>query len=79
MLEVKRAMSHPQSSCQGRSVNLLKLELEHLYAKRSAVDAAIRALQGFRSYSPARLEAVPADVNLEFCPKPCNLTTCRRA
>lgn len=60
-------------------MNLLRLELEHLYAQRSAVDAAIRALQGFRSYSPTRLEAGQASANLELRSKPCNLTSCRHA
>jgi hypothetical protein len=72
-------MSHLRSSCRERSVNLLKLELEHLYAQRSAIDAAIRALQSFRSFPPPHSDSIPPDVNLEFRPEPCNLTTCRRA
>jgi hypothetical protein len=72
-------MSHLRSSCQGRSVNLLQVELEHLYAQRSAIDAAIRALQIVRSFPSPHREPVPADVNLEFRTRPCNLTTCRRA
>jgi hypothetical protein len=71
-------MRYLRSSCQGRSANLVRLELEHLYAQRSALDAAIRALQVFSSFSPNNTER-PADINLEFHPSPCNLTTCRRA
>ena len=71
-------MRYLRSSCQGRSVNLARLELEHLYAQRSALDAAIRALQVVSSFSPKNTES-PADINLEFDPRPCNLTTCRRA
>jgi hypothetical protein len=72
-------MSHLRSSCRNRSVNLLRLELEHLYAQRSAVDAAILALQGFRPVSPTFLEHRRAENNLDFNPKPCNLTNCRNA
>ena len=73
-------MPHARSSCRGRNVNLLRCELEELYAQRSAVDEAIRALQGIRSASLTLAE--PAKVSrdsLEFRQKPCNLTSCRVA
>ncbi len=60
-------------------VSMLKIELEHLYAQRSAVDAAIRALQGIRSVPLTHLESPIQDSSLEFRPKPCNLTNCRSA
>ncbi len=72
-------MPHARSSCRGRFVNLLKLELEHLYAQRSAVDAAISALQKIRNGPLPFHERAKLDGSLDFHPKPCNLTNCRSA
>ncbi len=73
-------MPHARSSCRGRTLNLLRCELEDLYAQRSAVDAAIRALQGIRSASLTLAEpAKPNRDSLDFRQKPCNLTNCRVA
>ncbi len=57
----------------------LRLELEDLYAQRTAVDAAIHALQGLKGVPPARLDALKEESNFEFRPHPCNLTNCRSA
>jgi len=72
-------MPHVRSSCRGRSLDLLRVELEYLYAQRSAVDDAIRALQGVRNASPIHAEFREQDSSLEFRPKPCNLSNCRSA
>ena len=74
-------MPHVRSSCRNKMVNLLRLELESLYAQRSAVDAAIEALQVMRSSSASPTKSEPAipDRRLEFRRKPCNLTNCRSA
>ena len=58
---------------------MLKVELEHLYAQRSAVDAAIQALQSVRSLPATHPETISQESSLEFRPKPCNLTNCRSA
>jgi hypothetical protein len=70
-------MSHGGSSCRGRVPTLLRMELESLYARRSALTARIQALELYRE--SAGLNAPVTKTSLEISPKPCNLTTCRNA
>ncbi len=72
-------MSHVRSSCRGKTVFLLRTELERLYAQRSAIDAAISELQGLSKSSPIHADAASLDISLELRVKPCNLTNCRSA
>jgi hypothetical protein len=53
------------------------MELELLYARRSALTASIQALERYQAENPAeRSAALPG---LEIAAKLCNLTTCRNA
>jgi hypothetical protein len=71
-------MPHGSSSCRRRVSTLLRSELESLYARRSALNATIQALEcyqaGIATPQPPRYQG-----GLEIKPKPCNLTTCRNA
>ena len=40
-----KAMPHSKTSCRSKGFTVARIELEQLYAKRSAVDAAIRELE----------------------------------
>jgi hypothetical protein len=70
-------MPQHRSSCRGRFIHFLRLELEALYRQRSAIDAEIKALQS--TAGPPHLEKPSPENNLDFRPKPCNLTNCRSA
>jgi hypothetical protein len=70
-------MPHGSSSCRRKVSTLLRLELELLYARRSALTASIQALERYRAGVPP--ERPPAKAGLEITPKLCNLTTCRNA
>lgn len=71
-------MPHGSSSCRRRVSTLLRSELESLYARRSALNATIQALECYQ----AGITTVDHPLykgSLEISPKPCNLTTCRNA
>ncbi len=72
-------MPHTRSSCKGRFVHFLRLELESLYRQRSAIDAEIKALQDAKPVSTPLFDASPSQNGLEIRRKPCNLTNCRSA
>ena len=40
-----KAMPHGKTSCRNKGFTVVRIELEQLYAKRSAVDAAIQELE----------------------------------
>jgi hypothetical protein len=77
--EVKQAMPFNRSSCRGREVDLLRLELENLYAQRSAIDAAILALQCVTGKAEATHTRTADQAARELKTRPCNLTNCRSA
>jgi len=57
-------MLYRRMSCRGKSVTLVRLELERLYEQRSAVEAAIRELEMRRSVGSG-LEAPQSHSSLE--------------
>jgi hypothetical protein len=71
-------MPHGSSSCRTRVSTLLRSELESLYARRSALNATIQALECYQAVTTA-VEHPRYKGGLEISPKPCNLTTCRNA
>jgi len=74
------AMPHGRSSCRDRSSTFLRTELERLYARRCALESTIRELESWkRAIAIAAADSVSAARSLEFCSKPCNLTSCRSA
>jgi len=66
-----KAMPHGSTSCRGRGSTLLKIELERLYAQRSAVDAAIRELEMTQRALALPADSSPSTPGLEFSSKPC--------
>ena len=70
-------MPHGSSSCRRKVPTLLRLELESLYARRSALTATIQALERYQA--GIATERPLAKASLEITPKLCNLTTCRNA
>lgn len=72
-------MPHGRTSCRGKGSALLRIELERLYAERSAVNAAIRELELWQRALAVPAETSPPAPGLEFSAKPCNLTGCRSA
>jgi hypothetical protein len=70
-------MPHGSSSCRCKVPTLLRSELESLYARRSALNAKIQALERYQA--GMAVERPLAKASLEITPKPCNLTSCRNA
>jgi len=58
---------------------MLRIELQRLYALRSALDTAIRELELAQSPAASLVSSSLETKNLEFGSKPCNLTSCRSA
>jgi hypothetical protein len=58
---------------------LLRSELEGLYMRRLAVDAAIHELELLQLALAAARENAPSKTGLEFSSSPSNLTSCRNA
>ena len=56
---------------------MLRSELELLYARRSALNATIQALE--RLQAGITTDHTVYKAGLEINSKPCNLTTCRNA
>lgn len=72
-------MPHVRTSCRGKASAWLQVELEHLYAQRSAVVAAIQELERKQLGAATQAESYSPNNSLESSSKPCNLTSCRSA
>jgi hypothetical protein len=61
-----KAMPHGKTSCRTKGFTVVRIQLEQLYAKRSAVDAAIQELELRQVIVRVNTESTLQQQNSEF-------------